>query len=631
MVLSLMRKQAKSWLIKFLIFMISIVFIFYFGYSFRARRGIKVATVNGEIISEVEYQKAYRNLVEGLRKQYKNVWSDNLIKVFNLKRRALESLIDQKLISQEARRIGLSVTKREIQEKIMAYPAFQFRGQFDERRYRALLENNRMKPEDFEAGIAQEILREKIAQFLFTFSPVTDKEVLDRYTYYNEKVKISFVNFSPSRFKKSVKVEKVGLLEYFNKHKEAYRIPAKIKLAYIEIDPDSFKDKVKITDKDIEAYYEDNIAMFREKKKVRARHILFKLRPDAPKEKVEEVRKKALAVLEKVRKGEDFAALAKKYSEGPTASKGGDLGYFSAGQMIKPFEDAAFKLKKGEVSDLVRTRFGYHIIKVEDIKEARTKSLDEVRKQIKKALTKTMTMDLAQEKGLSLIDQMPYDVDIEKYASERKVPAKHTPYFAQNEAIPGIGGDQKLRQSLFSLEKGEVSDLIEWKGKFYLFQVADKKPSEIPPLDEVRKKVKADYINYLAAMEAKKAAQEFLEKLKKGGKWSELAEENGLKPKTTKFFSRQEPVPQIGYEPKLIETAFSLGEKKRYPDNVFENDKGAYVIRWEGKKGIDKGKYEKEKETYRESLLNSKRQMVYKDWLRKLKKRAKIEILRPID
>jgi peptidyl-prolyl cis-trans isomerase D len=152
---------------------------------------VKIAYVNGEIISGVEYQKAYRNLVEQLQREYRGLWNENLIKVFDLKNRAMETLINQRLVSQEAKKIGLDVTEKEVQEKIMAYPPFQIRGRFDEGRYRSLLQNNRMNPEDFEALIAQELFQGKIQQFLMAFSPVTEKEVLDQYTYANRKVKIS--------------------------------------------------------------------------------------------------------------------------------------------------------------------------------------------------------------------------------------------------------------------------------------------------------------------------------------------------------------------------------------------------------------------------------------------------------
>jgi peptidyl-prolyl cis-trans isomerase D len=604
-----------------------VVFIFYFGYSFSSKGGVKIAYVNGQLISGVEYQKVYRNLLDGLHRQYRDAWNENLIKVFDLKNRALESIINQKLISQEAKRIGLGVTKKEIQEKIMAYPAFQFQGRFDERRYMALLQNNHMKPEEFEASVAQDLLQEKVAQFLMTFSPVTDKELRDQYAFYNEAVKISFVDFLPKRYRDLVKLDDAGLKKYFDEHKETYRIPEKIKLTYLLVDPDSFKDKVKISDGEVRVYYEDNIDMFSEKKQVKARHILFKLAQDASEEKVKEVKQKAEAVLKKAKAGEDFAALAKKYSEGPTAKDGGELGYFSAGEMVKPFEEAAFKMKKGEISDLVRTRFGYHIIKVEDVKKARTKPLEEVRNQIFENLTSMLTMDLAHEKALSLIDQMPYDVDLKAYGAENGFPAEETDYFAQSEQIPGIGGDEKLRQSLFSLEKGEVSELIEVGGKFYLFQVTDKKPSALPSLKEVRDTVKKDYTTYLATLEAKSSAEKYLEKLKQGKDWTALSKENALEIKSTGFFTRQGSIPQIGYEPEIAEAAFRLDKSNPYPDTVFENQKGVLVIRWEGRKGTDEKKFQEEKERYRESIMRLKQQKVFKEWLDSLRSRADIQIL----
>ena len=184
MVLSLMRRHAKSWLIKFLIGMIAVVFIFYFGYSFTAKRVAKIAHVNGEPISRSEYEKTYRRLLEALQREYKSVWSENLVEVFDLKNKALQDLINQKLVSQEARRIGLDVTEEEIQNEILTYPAFQYNGRFDESRYRALLSRNRMKPGDFEAGIAQDLFQKKLRQFLMTFSPVTEQEALDHYDFF---------------------------------------------------------------------------------------------------------------------------------------------------------------------------------------------------------------------------------------------------------------------------------------------------------------------------------------------------------------------------------------------------------------------------------------------------------------
>ena len=630
MVLSLMRRHAKSWLIKFLIGMIAVVFIFYFGYSFTSRSGVKIAYVNGEPISGVEYQKTYRRLLEALQRDYKNAWSENLIEVFDLKNRALENLINGKLVSQEARKIGLDITDKEIQNEILAYPAFQYKGRFDESRYRTLLSQNRMKPEDFEVSIAQELLQRKLRQFLMTFSPVTEHEVFEQYTFSNQKVKISFVQFQPKDFEKSVAPEPQAMESYFEEHKEEYRVPEKIKIAYITIDPNVFISEVTITDQQVEYYYEDNIDMFKQEKEVKARHTLFKLAPNAPEEEEEKVREKASGILKKARGGDDFASLAKKYSEGPSAQKGGDLGYFSKGRMVKPFEEAAFKMKKGEISELVRTRFGYHIIKVDDVKEARTKTLEEVSKEIKNTLTNMESMDLAHEKALSLIDQMPYEVDLNEYAARHKVPVKQSGYFSSNENIPDIGGDDKLRKSIFSFEKNDVSEVLEFKGKFHIIQVVDKKPSHLPELKDVEEKVKKEFSSHLATLKAKSAAEDYLAELKLGRDWKDLAKERNLKPNTTDFFTRNDYSPKIGYAPDLQEAAFGLNENRSYPDEVFETDKGVIVIRFEGRKGIDRAKYEEEKEDYRVSMMRAKNQVIFGDWLKDLKGRAQIEIVQPV-
>jgi peptidyl-prolyl cis-trans isomerase D len=632
MVLSLMRKHAKSWLIKALIAIIAVVFVFYFGYSFRSGASAKVAYVNGDLISSAEYEKTYRNLVEQLQREYKGVWNENLIKVFDLKNRAMESLIRQKLISQEAKRIGLGVTEKEIQEKIMSFPSFQFRGHFDQARYAAMLEENRMKPEQFELIIAQELLQEKVQQFLMTFSPVTDQEVLDQYTFANRKVKISYVQFQPDRYKNSVKVDQGGTERYFEEHREKYRVPEKVKVAYVVFDPEVYKKEQKTSEQQLKDYYEDHVNAFKEKKQVRARHILFRLSEKASKEEEQKVREKALAVLKKAKAGENFAHLAKTYSEDPgTKEDGGDLGYFSSGQMVKPFEDAAFKLKKGEISDLVRTPFGYHIIEVEDVREARTKSFEEARNQIAETLIKRGASDEAQEKALTLLDQMPYQADLKQYAAEHKLTAKETDYFSQGEAIPGVGGDEKLKQTIFSLAKEETSDVMEFQGKFYIFQVMDRKASYLPSIDQVAEQVKKDYASYLAMASAKASAEQFLAKLKEGKEWAPLCKEVQLEPKTTGFFSRQDYIPEISQASEVREAAFAVNQKKRYPDTVFETEKSVLVIRWEGEQGVDQKKYQDEKANYRDMLVRTRQQVIFQEWLDHLRKNAKVKIIEPIE
>jgi len=277
MLLSLMRKHAQSWLIKVVIAIIAVVFVLYFGTMRQSDRNAKTAMVNGELITTQAYQSAYHDLMDTFQKQYKDLWNDDLIKALDVKNLALRNLINQILIEQEAHRLGLEVTDDEIQKAVMGYSAFQVNGRFDMDRYQDLLGYKRLTPEDFEEMLRQELLNGKLRQFLAAFSNVTDQEVRDNFTFNHEKIKISFVQFTPDKFRDDVQLNESETKDFFEKHKERYRVPRKIKIAYLEINPQSFEGAIQISDEEIISYYEYNMDTFSEPKKVKARHILFKL------------------------------------------------------------------------------------------------------------------------------------------------------------------------------------------------------------------------------------------------------------------------------------------------------------------------------------------------------------------
>ncbi len=627
MLLSLMRKHAKSYLIKVLIAIIAIVFIFYFGYSFHSKEGAKVAVVNGELITGVEYRKAYGEMLNALQRQYGNMWSDTLIEVFDLKNRALQELIDDKLISQEARRIGLGVTEDEIRNEIISYPAFQLQGRFDERAYHAVLSQNRMQPEEFEATIAQVLLKDKVSQFMTAFLPVTDEEALEFYTFTNQQVKISFLTVSPDRFLDSIDFGPEELEAFFIENREEYRIPDQVRVAYIEVSPEPFLERAQVAEEEIRAYYEENLDRYEEKKQVKARHILFRLGQEASEEEEDKVLEKALEVLQKAREGEDFAELARTHSEGPTRDEGGELGFFSEGDMVKPFEETAFAMQPGDISEPVRTQFGFHIIKVEEVRDERTKPLDEVRGEIREALLGTAAADMAHEKALTLMDQMPYDVDLESYAAEQDVQIEKTPLFSREQDVPGLGGDDKLKEVIFSLEPHYASDVIEHNGRFYLFQVIEEKPSYLPELEEVAENVRGDLILDRARGKALSTARDLLEQLRDGEEWSELAENEGLTSETSDYFKRDEDIQGIGSVPEIQEAVFSLDAQDPYPQQVFESRNGFHIIRWEESRGIDEQEFEKEKEEVKDVIRDMNHRVIFNAWLDNLRKKAEIKIL----
>jgi len=630
MFITLMRKHTKSILIKIMVGLIAIVFIFWGIYSFREKRGAKVAYVNGDLITGQEYDLRYRELLDSLQKQYKEYWNDNLIRVFQLRERALDSLIDEKLIRQEADSLGLRVTDDEVSDAILSSPAFQENGKFDMAKYRSILRYNRMEPVDFEFRIKSDLLNEKIIRFIESFFPTTENEIMDYYTYQKEKINIAFTSFDPKDFKGKVEIKEDEKKEYFEKNKERYRVPTQIKIAYLVIDPSDYIEKANVLEREISDFYELNKARFQEPKQIKARHILLNVSKDASGAEDTKVREKALDLLKKAKDGDDFSELARKYSQGPTASKGGDLGYIKEGQMVKPFEEVAFSLKKGEIGGPVRTRFGWHIIKVEDIKDAVDKTLPEVRDEIVGILKKDISRDMARERILALMDQMPYDTDLAKYAAQNGLTVTESDFFPKKGAIPGLGADEKLQKSIYSLEKGEISEVIEHNEKFYIVQIIDSKDSRIPEITEVSDQLQKDFTEYLSIIAAEKEANSYLEELKGGADWSERAEKKGLKIDETGFFSREESIPKIGHSPILSEAAFFLSPEKNYPDQVFEVNNKVYIIKWIGKKDINIDDFNKEKEDFKKALLSTKEGRISVAWLQSLRDRAKIKIITPL-
>lgn len=626
MLLSLMRKNAKSLIIKVLLGIIIIVFIFFYGYSRTSNDVTKVAAVNGEIITRQEYQKAKNENILKLQEQYKDAWNDNLIKAFDIERATLETLIQQKLISQEAKRVGLDVTDKEIQDTISQNQAFQINGRFNNARYNGILRENNLTAEAFEASTAQSILQQKLAQFLSTFLVLSDQEIKDQYTYINEQVKISFVKFSPDEFISSITLDNTLMNKFYEDHQENYRLPAEVKIAYISINPDEFKEQAKPSEDDIKMYYENFNDTFKEEKQIKARHILFYLKDDASEEMKKNVKEKANEVLAKARAGEDFSKLASEYSEDTTTKdNGGDLGYFKEGQMVAAFEEAAFKLDKGEISDLVRTSYGYHIIKVDDVKEERIKEFDEVHDEIEEMLISNETKDIANEKALTLFDQMPYDVELTQYARKMGVASTSTDYFSADNPVYFLKGQTKILDMIFSLQIKEVSDVIELNNKYYIIQLLDKKNSYIPAIEEVSAQVEEDYKSYLAVQKATATAEEYLSKIKSGSDWNTLAQERGRTPKITDFFTRLEFPEEMGYISGLQSEAFKLSKDKRYPNSVFENETGAFVIRWEEKKWINEEEFKEKKDAYTTGILSTKQQYIFSSWLTRLIDNAKID------
>ncbi|MDL1988813.1 MAG: SurA N-terminal domain-containing protein, partial [Deltaproteobacteria bacterium] len=366
--LRFLRQSATSWLIKIILGAIVVVFVFWGVGSFRSQRKARVALVNGETITLDEYSEAYNNIIEQLRQRLGNNLNDDMIKMLNVKGQAIDMLIDKKLMLQEATKLNLRVTDNELADTIRQIEAFQTDGNFDSQIYKNVLNQNRLTPEEFELIQKKAMIIEKLRSFILSNVKVSEQEAIEWFKWENISVNVDFVVFEPGRYDDTNPTPD-EINSFFEDNKRSYKTDAMVKVRFLRFDPDAYSSVVKITNEEIHDYYENNIEKFKTEKTIEARHILIKLDQSSNPETVEKKRKAALDIFKLAREGIDFAELAKQYSECPSKNKGGYLGEFKKNAMVKPFAEKAFQMKAGEISEPVRTQYGWHIIRVEKVNE----------------------------------------------------------------------------------------------------------------------------------------------------------------------------------------------------------------------------------------------------------------------
>ena len=624
--LHLMRKHAGSWMIKVVLGVIVVVFIFWGVGSYRAQRGNRIAVVNGAPIVLEEFRGVYDQLKEGYRRQFGDAFDEKLAQSLNLKGQALDQLINRRLLLLEATRLNFRVTDEELLRAIEQVPAFQMDGRFHPQVYQRVLSRNRMTPEIFEENTKNDLLIEKLQSFFLGSIKVSEAEALETHKWLEEKVSLDYVVFNASAYSK-IEVTSEEIETYFTKHKKTYEIPPEVKVQYLLLDFKGFEAQVKISEEEVLTYFDINKDDYGTPKKVRARHILFKVEPGAEQEKIEEARKKAIDVLKKARSGTDFGKLAQKYSADPgSRTKGGDLGYFTADRMVKPFSDAAFAMKPGEISEPVRTRFGWHIIKVEEIQEAKEPVLAEVAGKIRDKLSKDAARTLAFDRTDEIYEACYRAGGISDVAKANKLKVHETGFFRRNGPVKEIKEGKKFAETAFALAENEVSEPLELSDGYYIVERIAKEPARIPDLKTVEEKVRQDLIQARKNDLAKKDAEEFLSSLKGGAEFQKAASDLKFKAKSTVFFKRSGAIPGIGVEREIQNAAFLLSPSKPLPDAVLKGKQGYYVIQFKARQEADPKEFEIKKSEITSVLLHRKRQEASKDLLAQLREKAEITV-----
>jgi peptidyl-prolyl cis-trans isomerase D len=414
------------------------------------------------------------------------------------------------------------------------------------------------------------------------------------------------------------------LKSFFENNKDKYIIPEKMKFSYVIFDPAKFKKDITIEEEQMKDYYEANQEKFKEPEKVKARHILLKI--DQPKKEAE-IKKKAMEIYKKAKEGADFAKLASQHSQDPkTKEKGGDLGYFPRGVMVKEFEDVAFGLKPGEISEPIKTQFGFHIIKVEDKKEEGIKDFDSAKPEITKILTEQAAFEKAYEEAMRFVDGISPNMDLGQYAASKGLKLITTNLISRKDKFPIQGLQEKQIDHLFSLGENEVSDVLTVQNRYYVFKAIEKVASHNAEFEEVKDQVNQDLKTQKAKELATSDAKKALQLLKEGKSLDDVAKQFKLEIKSSDFVRRNQPVEFIGYVPALMEGVFKLSKEKPVPEDIVDSEKGPVVFVLQDKKQAELENVQQEKQRVEAIFLKQQQDWLFANWLENERKKAKVEI-----
>jgi peptidyl-prolyl cis-trans isomerase D len=624
-------RRHRDWL-KWSLGLVCVAFVLFYipdflrGSGADAASSDTVAKVEGRDITSGEFRRTYQAQLQAYRSAYGNNMSEQLLKQLGIDQQILQQMVDERAALAESDRLGISVSDEEVRQRIFAMPAFQDNGAFiGETRYQQLLRMQRppLTPSEFEDNVRRSLAVEKLRASLTDWLSVPDKELEREYRRRNDKVKLALVSFTADSFRTQVNATDAEVASYFDAHKNDFKIPEKRKIRYLLIDIDAQRTKVVVPPADIEREYNNNSEQYTTPEQVRASHILLKTegKDDAA------VKAKAEELLKQARGGADFAELAKKNSEDEASAKnGGDLDYFGKGRMVPEFDAAVFAMQPGQISDLVKTQYGYHIIKLVDKKAATTRQLAEVRQQ----LTDQLAYQRAQAQANDLAQKLEKDIkkpaDLDSAAKAQGLTVQESGFFARDEPILGLGPAPEAANKAFDMKPNDVAGPLRASRGFVFETLVAKQDPRDAKLEEVKDRVREEVVKQKARDASKARAAEIAAKLKNAPDFVGAAKAAGVEAKTTDLIAQDAPIPDLGNAPAVTEAAFTLAAGS--VSDPIATDNGTAVIKVVEKKEVTPEEWASSKDRFREELLSDRRNRFFSAYMAKAKQKMKIEVNR---
>ena len=617
--LNILRKNAQSVVVQAIVVIIAVVFIFWgVGTNLRDNPNA-LATVNGKEIPYRDFQQHYERAIEGYKQQFGGQMPQGFIESIGLKEQVLDQLIQSELLRQGAEQIGITIGKETVQRKIQEMAAFSTNGHFDLAQYKAVLEQNRMSPTTFESGVHNDLLINRVFAVVDSLAVVVPQEVVSWTEYIGQEIKLAYAEVKSESQLDKVEVSEDALAGWYEQVKKNYQTAPQCKLRYLAFSYDEDLNKVEVNDQAIDAYYREHAASYDTPEKRRARHILLRVADGDTQEVKSAKRAEAEQILDRIKKGSKFAQLAEQHSEDASKNRGGDLGFFSRGQMVQPFEEAVFGLKKGEVSGVVETPFGFHIIQLEEIMPAKTQTLAEVRPAIRAILERQGVKAITFKRASAAYEGVIRAGSLDGYSTTADASPVHRTDFFSRDTPPqtGMAADPAFVQAAFALRKGELSSIVETAGGYAILFVDEIKEAEVPALATVRDRVEADFRKEKSVELARAKAEALLRTMREQRSWP-----SDLERRETEYLRRTGP---SGAVPEsLRQDAFSRLGKDTFPDKVIDSGTSFYLYELvdsrQGKEELDAGK----RRALEAQLREAEKNVLTSGWLGQLRKEANI-------
>jgi len=620
MALALMRRH-RRWLYVFLWLVIAAFIILYIpaltGTQSEGTPSEAVATVGGLPVTVGEFQRTFQRQRQVYDRLYQGRMTPAMMRHLGLEEQVLEALVSERIVELEAKRLGVSVSDEAVARAISTSPDFQDNGRFvGTEEIRRRLDLQGLTEEQFAESLRRQLERESLMNLVGAAAAVSDAEVQRDLERRNDQVKIEYVLADAERFRAAAAPTEDEIRARFEAKKDQYRIPERRVVSYALLDREALRPGIVVTDRDLELYYQDHRDEYRQEAEACASHVLVKVQQGGTGEGHPEAEAKAIAqgLLDQLKAGGDFAAIAKKSSEDQgSAANGGDLGCFPPGRMVPEFDDAVFALAPGQTSDLVKTPFGYHVIRLASKKEEATAPLAQVKDRIRAEVEDRKMSQLGEQKAQAIADALAHGKSLEEAAKAQGVAVKKSEPFARTDTPAGLASPTLVAR-VFLMKKGdtEKEGFAVPQGAVFV-SLADVQAPRTPELKEVRDKVRADLVEERAFAQAKALAAAVRAKAETAGLEKAAAAAGLVRKETPALVSRGQALADLGTGQALEQAAFSLAQGAL--GEPVRTSSGYAVLRVLEKKSADPAELARQRASVAAQLRDQKRQELFRAYI----------------